>query len=189
MKEAFLKFGFNLIMLLLGIAIILILIHKKEGTGTTNRIEVKVTLSKKPEVRNYHFTNPTVYKEKTIEYSNTQIITKEDSALIVRDYLKQRIYIDSIFNDTAKVKYIATVEKNGLKDLKINYSYKPIIIKETRTRQALLIGLTPGWNQGPTIGFTGGFETKDYSFGILYDPIKNRQGGYVLISKRIFYKK
>lgn len=178
-------------MLLIGVAIILLLLHKKEGTGTTNRIEVKVSLDKKPIVKTYNFTNPTVYKEKTIEYSNTQIITKEDSALIVKDYLKQRIYVDSIFNDTAKVKYIATVEKNGLKGINITYSYKPIKIhtKETKTRQAILVGLTPGWNQGPTIGFYAGFETKQYSYGIQYDPIKNKQGGYLFINKRIFYKK
>lgn len=190
MKEYFVKFGFNMAMLATGIIIALIMLNGK-GIRTENHLEITVKLAKQPIVRNYHFTNPTVYREKTIEYTNTHIITKEDSALIVRDYLKQRIYLDSIFNDTSKVVYHATVEKNALKSINIRHSYKPkeIHTKETRTRQAILLGLSPGWNNGPTIGFFGGFETKQYQYGIQYDPIKNPKGGYLVINKRIFYRK
>lgn len=190
MKELFIKFGFNLIMFALGVAILLIMLNKG-GTNSTNNVKITVSLAKKPVIRNYTFTNPTVYKETTIEHSNTHVITKEDSNRIVIDYLKSRIYIDSIVNDTAKIKYIATVEKNALKNIGISYSYKPVIIheKETKIKNGLLIGLTPGWVNGPTIGFSAGFQTREYSYGILYDPIRNPQGGYLVINKRIFFKK
>lgn len=190
MKEYFIKIGFNAIMFAIGIIILLFMLNGRNNK-TENHIKVTVSLSKKPIIRNYNFTNPTVYKEKVIEYSTNHILTASDSSLIVRDYLKQRIYFDSIVNDTAKVVYTATVEKNALKGINIKYSYKPMIIntKETRTRQALLIGLTPGWDNGPTIGGYLGFETKQYSYGFQYDPIKNPKGGYLVINKRIFYKK
>lgn len=190
MKETLSKIGFNAIMLGVGIIIALIMLNGK-GQKTENTVKITVSLDKKPIVKNYHFENPTVYKEKTIEYSTTQILTAKDSGLIVADYLKQRQYLDSIYNDTSKVVYHATVEKNTLKDINIKYSYKPIKITETitKTRQAILLGLTPGWNEGPTIGMFAGFETKQYTYGIQYDPIKNPKGGYLVINKRLFYKK
>ena len=190
MKQYFIKYAFNLIMFALGVAIILLLLNR--GPSIQNHIDVKVSLAKKPETRTYNFTNPTVYKEKTIEYNTTHVLTYDDTNRIVIDYLKNRIYIDSIVTDTAKIHYTAEVEKNSLKKIKITYSYKPIIIRETttRTRQALLVGLTPGWiGNTPTIGFFAGFETKQYSFGLQYDPIKNPKGGYIVINKRIFFRK
>lgn len=190
MKEQFTKFGFNMIMLAIGIIIALIILNGK-GNKTENKVEITVKLAKQPIVKNYHFTNPTIYREKTIEYSTNHILTRKDSDLIVIDYLKRREYTDSVCSDTSKVVYYATVEKNTLKEINFRHSYKPIIIheKETRTRQAILMGLAPGWNEGPTVGFFAGFETKQYQYGFQYDPIKNREGGYLIINKRIFYRK
>lgn len=188
MKTKLINAGFNLIMFIIGILILLLLLNKKDPPS--EKIDVKVYLNKKPETRNYYFTNPTVYKEKVIEYQTGYTLTKIDSDLIVKDYLKERMYMDSICSDTAKIKYKAIVSKNALKNIELNHSYKAkvIEIKETKIKNGINIGLAPGWNQGPTIGIIAGFETKKYTYGIQYDPIKNPQGGYLLISKRIFLR-
>lgn len=188
-NEKMIKIIFNLLMFIIGVAILLLLLNK--GESKSDKIDVKVYLNKKPETRNYYFNNPTVYKERTIEYNTGHILTKVDSDLIVKDYLKERIYMDSVCSDTAKIRYKATVAKNALKNIELNHSYraKIIEIKETKIKNGINIGLTPGWHQGPTIGFYGGFETNNYSYGIMYDPIKNPQGAYLVINKRLFFKK
>lgn len=189
MKEFLIKLGFNALMLGIFIIVLLVMMNGK-GNKTENHIEVTVKLDKKPVVNNYHITQPTLIREKTIEYSTTHVMTKQDSDRIVIDYLKERYYSDSIYNDTSKVKYQAIVSKNSLKDMKIQHSYKPKIIeiKETKIKNGLLVGLAPGWFNGPTIGFLAGFETKNITYGIQYDPIKNPKGGYLLIQKRIFFR-
>lgn len=188
-KEFLLKVGFNAIMLAVFIIVFLVMINGK-GNKTENKIEITVKLDKKPIVNNYHITQPTLIKEKTIEYQTGYVMTRQDSDRIVVDYLKERLYSDSIYNDTAKVKYQANVSKNQLNDVKIQYSYKPIVIheKETKVKNALLIGLTPGMNNGITVGFVAGFETKNFTYGIQYDPFRNPKGGYFLVQKRIFFK-
>lgn len=189
MREFLLRLGFNALMMILFVIIILIM-TRGNGTKNENKIEITVKLDKKPVVNNYHITQPTLIREKTIEYQTGYVMTRQDSDRIVVDYLKERFYSDSVYNDTSKVKYQATVSKNQLNDLKIQHSYKPKIIeiKETKIKNGLLVGLAPGWFNGPTIGFLAGFETKNVTYGIQYDPIKNPKGGYLLIQKRLFLK-
>jgi hypothetical protein len=192
------KLIFNAVMFLLGISILLILIDNKCSGGEEYKpkIDTVVILAPKPEVHNYNFTNPTVYKEKTIEYNTAthEILTRRDSDLIVYDYLKERWYRDSIFNDTSKVVYDALVSKNHLDSIHIRHSYRPKIYSitktETKYRNSLFVGFAGGWfQQTPTAGFYAGFETKQFGFGGMYDPFKNPQGGYLFISKRINFRK
>lgn len=186
MKQTLLKIGFNAIMMVIFVFIVWIMTRESKSDTT---YEITVKLDKKPVVNNYHISQPTIVKERTIVYDSTRILTRQDSSEIVTDYLKERIYSDSVYNDTSKVKYVATVAKNSLTDIKIRHEYKPKIIeiKETKYRNALLVGLAPGWM--PTLGFLAGFETKNLTYGVMYDPIRNPKGVYLLIQKRIYFKR
>jgi hypothetical protein len=160
------------------------------NTSTINKVEVTVKLDKKPIVKNFHFTNPTLIKEKTIEYRTVnEVLTRKDSDLIVMDYLKQRLYCDSLVNDTFKLKYNAVVEKNSLKDIKFNYSYRPLRIetKETILKKAFNIGGVISYNKQIDLGVMGGIEFKKYNFGIIYNPLTNLKGGSIYLTRRIFY--
>jgi hypothetical protein len=184
MKERLTNISANLIITAIAVIILLFMING----GNTQNITVKVSLDKKPIIKTYTFTNPTVYKEKIIEYNTYEIMTKEDSDLVVKDYLKERQYFDSIFNDTAKVRYHATVSRNALNDLKIDYSYRPIKITETRIKKGINVGLAPGWmNNKPSLGLMAGFETNKYTYGVIYDAFN--KGGYLIINRRLFLKK
>ncbi len=168
---------------------LIILLQRNKEVST--KVEMTIKLDKKPVVNNYHFTNPTLLKEKTIEYRTTnEVLSRNDSDLIVKDYLKQRTYSDSLSNDTFKLKYLAIIEKNSLKDIDFKYSYRPLLIEKkiTKESKAIIIGTFQGLNNNQIdLGLIGGIEFKKYSVGVLYQPITNKRGGFIFITRRIKY--
>lgn len=189
------KVIFNLLMFIIGGSILFLLLDSKcHGEKTVSTKDTIIMLATKPEVHNYNFTNPTVYKESTIEYKIGYVLTKIDSDLIVVDYLKKREYRDSIVNDTSGIWYHATVEKNTLANIDFRHSYKPKIYSITETvikePNRILIGLAPGWvNEFPSIAFYASYDAKRFNVGVMYDAIKNPKGGYLIISKPINFKR
>lgn len=175
----------------LGMAIIMVIMlpngcDKKQQSNGNDTIFIKG----KPIVNNYEFTNPTLVKEKVIIYDSTKkVLTKRDSDLIVIDYLKNRIYQDSIVTDTTKIRYTAEVEKNHLKDIKITYKYEPKQIKITEYKyQALYLGLSPAiTNQKDiSLGMNFSYAWKFGQVGIVADPFKRNY--YLSVSKRLSFK-
>lgn len=180
---------FNIAILLLGIAIASLFFTHCGSEKITGTKDTLISLAP-PVITNYTFTNPTAYKETVIIYDSTKsALTKEDSNLIVLDYLKRREYADSIINDTSKIWYNAIVEKNALKKIDIKHSYRPKVynITETIYRNSLFIGLAPGYYNNPSIGIYAGYETKQFGFGAIYDPFM--KGGSLILSKRINVRK
>lgn len=179
-------FQIALIVLTLLNCFILYFLSKKKDKPE-QKIEVKVSLSK-PVTHNYSITKPILLKETIITTSN---LSKNDSDLIVRDYLMKRVYSDSLSNDTFKLKYDAIVEKNSLKNINFKYTYKPMLIEKTITNNTISncfnIGGVIGYNNGIDIGLIGGVELKKYSIGIIYQPITNRKGGFIYLTRRIKY--
>ena len=103
----------------------------------------------------------------------------------------KRVYSDSLSNDTFKLKYDATIEKNNLKNINFKYTYKPMLIEKIITNNTISncfnIGGIIGYNNGIDIGIMGGVELKKYSIGIIYQPITNKKGGFIYLTKRIKY--
>lgn len=188
MNEKVLKIAFNGLMFVIGICIIVLLLTGKscnEARNHYNKIDTVVSLGK-PIVNNYHFTNPTQYKETVIIYDSTKIqLTKQDSDYIVNDYLKRREYQDSINNgDTSVFYYHAIVEKNGLKDLSIRQWIRPKIYTITKIvdRPSLLLGGGVGWYGKPTFGLQISFQKDKFDYGLTYDPIL--KGGYLTVKRK-----
>ena len=144
----------------------------------------------KPIVNNYHFTQPTLVKESTVIYDSTRpTLTKVDTDLIVKDYLKRRQYVDSIVNDTNRMYYTATVEKNALKDIQIRSSYKPKIIQitEIKYKRSFFFGLGPAvTNNSLSFGANMSYAWQQYQVGTVLDPFKKNY--YFYASKRIGFK-
>ena len=181
--------AFNIVMLIAGIGIASLFFNKCGGEKITGTKDTLISLAP-PVITNYTFTNPTAYKETVIIYDSTKsVLSKEDSNLIVLDYLKRREYADSIVNDTSKIWYNAVVEKNALKKIDIKHSYRPKVynITETIYKNSLFAGLAPGYYGKPSIGIYLGYETKQMGLGAIYDPFF--KGGSLVISKRINFKK
>ncbi len=150
-----------------------------------SNIDTVITLGK-PVVNNYSFTNPTVYKERTVVYDSTRpsyVLTRKDSDMIVIDYLKSRFYSDSVITDTNKIFYQATVEKNSLKNIDIQTSYRPKIlnITETKYRNQLFLGLAPAIinNNSLSIGANINYQWNRNQVGTIIDPIKKNYYFYM----------
>jgi hypothetical protein len=136
-----------------------------------------------PVVNNYTFTQPTVYKERTIVYDSTKpTLTRSDSDAIVLDYLKEREYTDSILKDSSKVVYNAKVAKNHLIDIRIRQSYTPapamrIIETQILNPNAIIAGSEFSYYMNsklPSFAPVVGFETPKFSYMGKYDFLQKQ---------------
>lgn len=139
----------------------------------------------------HHETNtpfPVPYRFETHTVHDLPAVIDTDK--IVNDYFDKRFYADSLINDTIQVRWSGQVTKNMLFNTRLAYNAKfkerTITNTVTKYKNSLFLGGGPGLNNNKIgFGFYAGFETKQYQFGAFYEPIRNPQGAYFIISRRI----